>query len=74
MMQLMSLRQVWVGDWKPDWSDSNKHKWCIINDINRLVIGLYGGSSRSLSFPTEEMAEDFMNCFKDLLEVAKPLI
>ena len=74
MMQLMSLRQAWIDDWEPDWSDSNKHKWCIINDINRLVIGLYGGSSRSLSFPTEEMAEDFMNCFKDLLEVAKPLI
>ena len=74
MMQLMSLRQAWIDDWEPDWSDSNKNKWCIINDINRFVIRLYGSCPRSLSFPTEEMATDFMNCFKDLLEIAKPLI
>ena len=74
MMQLMSLRQEWIGDWEPDWNDSNENKWCIINDINRFVIGLYGSYLRVLSFPTEEMAEDFMSCFKDLLEVAKPLI
>ena len=74
MMQLMSLRQAWIGDWKPDWNDSNENKWCIINGINRFVIDLYGSCPRVLSFPTEEMAEDFMSCFKDLLKIAKPLI
>ena len=74
MMKLMSLRQAWIDDWEPDWSDSNENKWCIINDINRLVIGLFSSCSKVLSFPTKEMAEDFLNCFKDLLEVAKPLI
>ena len=26
------------------------------------------------NFETEEIAEDFMNCFRDLLEIAKPLL
>ena len=74
MMKLMSLRQAWIGDWKPDWSDFNKNKWGIINYSNKFTITLYGSCSRPLSFPTKEIATDFMNCFKDLLEVAKPLI
>lgn len=69
--KLIQLRDAWIGDWKPDWNDSNKHKWCIINDINGLVIGLYGNTSRSLSFPTENMANDFLETFSDLLEQAK---
>lgn len=74
MMQLMSLRQAWIDDWEPDWSNFNSNKWGIINHANKLIISLLGNSSRVLSFPTKEMAKDFMNYFKDLLEIAKPLI
>lgn len=74
MMQLMSLRQAWIDDWEPDWSNFDNSKWGIINHANKLTISLFGNSSRPLSFPTKEMATDFMNCFKDLLEIAKPLI
>lgn len=69
--KLIQLRDAWVGYWKPDWNDSNKHKWCIINDINNIVIGLYGNTSRLLSFPTERMAEDFLETFRNLIEQAK---
>ena len=74
MMQLMSLRQTWINDWEPDWINFNSNKWGIINHANKLIISLLGNSSRVLSFPTKEMATDFMNCFKDLLEIAKLLI
>lgn len=74
MMKLMSLRQAWIDDWEPDWSNFNSNKWGIINHANKLIISLLGNSSRVLSFPTNEMAKDFMNYFKDLLEIAKPLI
>lgn len=73
MMQLMSLRQAWIGDWKPNWKNDNTRKWCIIFECELTVCYFYS-SSRALSFPTKEMAEDFMNTFKDLLEIAKPLI
>lgn len=74
MMQLMSLRQVWIDDWEPDWSNFYSNKWGIINYANKFIISLLGNSSKVLSFPTKEMAKEFMNCFKDLLEIAKPLI
>lgn len=74
MMQLMSLRQAWIGYWKPDWDNEGIIKWCIEYRNNKAYIYDYCSTAHSLSFPTKEMAEDFMNCFKDLLEIAKPLI
>lgn len=65
-MKLIQLRNAWVknGDenlYRIVWSPS-KGCWCF-----------YGGWN-GLSFPTASMAEEFVNTFKDLLEVAKPLI
>ena len=73
MMKLMSLRQVWIGDWKPNWKDGTRI-WCIIFREYKLEIGSSYVTAMTLSFPTEEMAKEFMNCFKDLLKIAKPLI
>jgi hypothetical protein len=75
MMQLMSLRHAWIGDWKPDWKSPEQLKANIIKRSSDFdVVCFRDLVSRPLSFPTKEMAIDFMNCFKDLLEVAKPLI
>lgn len=73
MMQLMSLRQAWIGDWEPYWKNPDTKKWCIIFECE-LKVSYFYSNSRALSFPTREMAEDFMNCFRDLLEIAKPLL
>ena len=73
MMQLMSLRQEWISEWKPDWKNPDIKKWCIIFEWE-LKVSYFYSNSRALSFPTEEIAEDFMNCFRDLLEIAKPLL
>lgn len=74
MMQLMSLRQAWIGDWKPDLSCVYSNNYCVVGVGDRFYVCNLGKSRCALSFPTEEMATDFMNCFKDLLEIAKPLI
>jgi hypothetical protein len=75
MMQLMSLRQAWIGDWEPDWNDEYLlYKYCIISKRSGFEVYSSIKDIRALSFPTKEMATDFMNTFKDLLEVAKPLI
>ena len=74
MMQLMSLRQAWIGEWKPDWSNEYLNKYCIIGICCGFEVLLLNKCRYPLSFPTEEMAKDFMNCFKDLLEIAKPLL
>ena len=72
MMQLMSLRQAWIGDWEPDWEDSTN--WCIIFRESKLKVDFFNYTAHPLSFPTEEMTTNFMDCFKGLLEIAKPLI
>ena len=77
MMQLMSLRQAWIGDWKPNFYMNMASNWGIGYEPNIGVFCIENHcrtNGGGLTFPTEEMAEDFMNCFKDLLEIAKPLI
>ncbi len=74
MMQLMSMRQEWIGNWEPDWNNDTFKKWCIVFQKNKLKVDFFIYNALPLSFPTEEMATDFMNCFEDLLEIAKPLI
>lgn len=74
MMQLMSLRQAWIGDWKPDWSNGEYKYALIYEEAFDIHVRTAIWVNSPLSFPTEEMANDFMNCFKDLLNAAKQLI
>lgn len=71
LMQLRQLRKAWVGDWKP----SGHVYYVILYDIkDGLMIGFYEKLNKSLSFPTREMAYDFLECFRDLCETAKILL
>lgn len=72
MIQLEQLRDCWRQGWEPIWDVS--HKWCIHLWGNELNIGITTNISRFLTFPTKEMAEEFLKCFKDLIEKAKDLI
>ena len=72
--RLIKLRKNWVGDWKPDWKNSGEVKFTICAAENRIVTGTCYCTSRPLSFPTEEMRDNFLDTFIDLLEQAKPLL
>ena len=71
LIQLRQLRKAWVGDWEPSGYD-----YCaIVYELkDGLQIGFYEKLNKSLSFPTREIAEDFLNCFRDLCETAKILL
>lgn len=71
--KLIKLRRDWIGDWKPDWTKT-KYKFSIITKSNNVCQGINTTLSRSMSFPTAEMRDDFLDCFKELLEIAKPLL
>ena len=73
LMQLRQLRKAYVRSWKPDWN-CDSTKFCIIVDANRIRVSDCYFCSRNLSFPTRELAKQFLNNFKDLLEIAKPLL
>ena len=72
--KLLKLRKYWVGDWEPDWTDMGQLKFTIINQRNKVLDCVNDRTSHSMSFPTKEMRDEFLVCFKDLLEKAKTLI
>jgi hypothetical protein len=72
MIQLEQLRNCWRQGWEPIWDIS--HKWCIRLWGNELGVGIIAYTSRFLTFPTKEMAEEFLKCFRDLIEKAGDLI
>ncbi len=72
MIQLEQLRNCWWNGWEPIWDRSEK--WCIRLWGNAFDIGVTTNISRFLTFPTKEMAREFLKCFKDLIELARDLI
>jgi hypothetical protein len=71
LMQLRQLRKAYVKDWEPDYK---QQYYGIIFHNNGFNILSYRLLHKSMSFPTYDLAEQFLNNFKDLLEVAKPLL
>lgn len=72
LMQLRQLRKAWVGDWKS--TEKGRAYGIISNKDGSFEIGFYDSIHRNMLFPTKEMADDFLNCFRDLCEIAKPLL
>lgn len=72
--KLMMLRKDWIENWEPDWTKNEEVKFAICAAENRIVTGTCYCTSRPLSFPTEEMRDNFLDTFIDLLEQAKPLL
>lgn len=73
LSMLRKLRKAWICDWKPDWT-SQDQKFVITTFMNNIEENINYNASRSLSFSTEDMCNEFRKTFKDLLEIAKPLL
>ena len=74
LMQLRQLRKAYVKDWEPDWTDSIIPKYIISCIQGELSVFDTVTVHRSMSFPNSKLAKQFFNNFKDLLEIAKPLL
>lgn len=74
LMQLLVCREVYRQGWKPDWTNGEESKYCIINEIDKIVKITYLFNSKVLSFQSEEIRDKFLENFKDLIEEAKELI
>lgn len=72
--KLLKLRKNWVGEWNPDWKDSNVGKFTIIAGENEICKGVHYKVNSPMSFPTDNMRDEFFDTFRDLLEIAKPLL
>ena len=79
LMQLHQLRDCYRQGWTPDWSDSNKDKYCIIyngaySGTNSYRIDIYIDVRTFLSFQSEEIAKLFLENFRSLIAEAGDLI
>jgi hypothetical protein len=74
LMQLVKFRDIWNGEWKPDWKDNNVRKYSIILYRNVLSIDYVFNHQTVLCFKDEKLVNKFFDTFKDLLELAKPLL
>ena len=72
LFKLEQLRNCWWNGWKPEWNNCEKYviKW----DDDDLIVFTARNIRAFLVFPTREMAEEFLKCFRDLIEKAGDLI
>ena len=72
--KLISFRRDWIGKWEPNWSNNEEAKFVPYVTENVICYGVDYITSHSISFPTMEMCQEFLETFKDLLEQAKRFI
>ena len=74
LCQLFVCREVYRQGWKPDWTNANEKKYCIVNVNNKIIKYINVAFNKVLSFQSAEIRDEFLENFKDLIEEAKELI
>ena len=77
MIKLHLLRDEYRQGWKPTWTDkSTKYGvvWNTLSEKKKLIVAWHVYAPLFLSFPTEEIACEFLTNFRDLIEQAGDLI
>jgi len=74
LIKLEQLRDCWRQGWEPNWLEGNVQKYVIQKWRDKISIETTYVTHSFLSFPTYEMAKEFLECFRDLIEKAGDLI
>lgn len=64
--KLRHLRRCYRQDWIPDWSNEKQTKYCIVEN-DGLEVGRFYQNRQFLAFQTQELAEQFLDNFRDLI-------
>lgn len=73
LTQLSQLMAVYNDGWVPDWTN-NDNKYLIYIQSNKLEKTVYCSIQCFLAFKTEELRNEFLENFTDLILTAKPLL
>lgn len=73
LMQLIQLRDCYNDGWVPNWNEDN-HKFIIYCESDEIAVNTNIYAKRVLTFKTEELRNQFLKNFRNLIEIAKPLI
>lgn len=74
LAQLCQLRDRYNDGWKPDWNNGKEYKYSIVINKGRPFEDIYFNIQKVLSFKTEELRDEFLENFRNLIEIAKPLL
>lgn len=74
LAQLCQLRDIYNEGWKPNWAMYKTEKWCIEVVNYKITKNTYYTIHRVLAFKTKELRDKFLENFRDLIEIAKPLL
>ena len=74
LAQLCQLRDRYNDGWKPDWDSMSETKYVLEISRNIVVKNFYNHTKRILAFKTKNIRDKFLENFKDLIEIAKPLL
>ena len=77
LMKLHLLRDEYRNGWLPCFGDNSKKygiKWNMIAGKKELTVAWCNWNTLFLSFPTYELAEEFLTNFRELIEEAGDLI
>ena len=74
LAQLCQLRDRYNDGWKPNWEYKGEMKYCIEFFKERISKENYYSIRKVLCFKTPELRDEFLENFKDLIEIAKPLL
>lgn len=73
LAQLCQLRDRYNEGWKPDWKDVNE-KYIIYFHADKIISGDTYRAQSVLHFKTKKLRDKFLENFKGLIEIAKPLL
>ena len=74
LMQLHQLRDCYNNNWHCNWTDENETNAVITRSHGKLTVYADWAITTFLTFKSKEIAEKFLNNFKDLIEQAGDLI
>lgn len=72
--QLHQLRDAWREGWLPDWKEDTQDKYAICNLDGEYSIRVHYTYRHFLVFQDEKRADEFLECYRDLIMKAGDLI
>ena len=75
LCKLMFLKDAFNNRWEPDWNDDMQDKWVIEHTFGELNAGYTTQKkTKPFVFPTKNDCKKFLGDYRELLEIAKPLL
>ena len=74
LIKLHQLRDCYRQGWVPNWNNEDEERYSILHDTIHYIITDTTIASKFLTFQSEEIAKEFLDNFRDLIEQAGDLI